>query len=95
MRVKLQCTYYHAKGMAAPEDELDVDDVEGQDLVDQGKAVKVDAPSKPVKKAAQAPAQTKPVKKVAAASTDSANGTDSASGTDGANGTDSASGGQQ
>lgn len=51
MRVKLNCTYYHAKGLAAPGDELDVKDKDGQDLVDAGRAVQVETKRAAAKKA--------------------------------------------
>lgn len=71
MRVKLNCTYYHAKGMAAPDEELDVSDKDGKDLVAQGLAVAVET-----KRAA---------KKVAGASDDGGAGSsaDGSSQTDG------------
>lgn len=51
MRVKLNCTYYHAKGLAAPGDELDVGDKDGQGLVEAGLAVQVEAKRAAGKKA--------------------------------------------
>ncbi|OQS39760.1 hypothetical protein B0T40_03225 [Chromobacterium haemolyticum] len=51
MRVKLNCTYYHAKGQAAPGDELDVSDKDGKDLVDSERAVQVETKRAQGKKA--------------------------------------------